>query len=403
MMTTLTTVGYGDYLPLNVPEMAMLCLIMLLGTVVFSYVMGSVNDALEEYDSLNSGTDKMSELNQFLDQVELLHGKISDELKGEFYAHFSYYWQEDRLRNLAKDHWKEETSDLKVINQEYLDQLGKKTVFKIVKYLYSDIFYDFRFFFGESTKKESNFKYYMAFHFQPRKFIPGEYIVKEGERLQELYFSYYGRDGIGTVGVGPTKMENGNEVHKPVLKFKVPTIIGEYSILMDKPAISTYKVYGENICDVFAVPKQPFLNLLETYYPANRDIMIAYAVKKWSRIQKLIQDEMGAASRIFGSAYMGSFVDAAVSGEEAKIPIYSHYKKIFLKQDQIEDEAELAKKIAATHEELVEQEADLKAMENLTRKKEKTGKKQSQEIKDQLKGAVSYIEELKAEIARLKN
>ena len=53
MMTTLTTVGYGDYLPLNVPEMAMLCLIMLLGTVVFSYVMGSVNEALEEYDSLN--------------------------------------------------------------------------------------------------------------------------------------------------------------------------------------------------------------------------------------------------------------------------------------------------------------------------------------------------------------
>ena len=62
MMTTLTTVGYGDYLALNVPEMAMMCIIMLLGTVVFAYIMGSVNDAVEEYDDLNSGADKMSEL-----------------------------------------------------------------------------------------------------------------------------------------------------------------------------------------------------------------------------------------------------------------------------------------------------------------------------------------------------
>ena len=403
MMTTLTTVGYGDYLPLNVPEMAMLCLIMLLGTVVFSYVMGSVNDALEEYDSLNSGTDKMSELNQFLDQVELLHGKISDDLKREFYKHFTYYWQEDRLRNLAKDHWKEEISDLKVINQEYLDQLGKKTVFKIVKYLYSDIFYDFRFFFGESGSKEPNFKYYMAFHFQPRKFTPGDYIVKEGERLQELYFSYYGRDSIGTVGVGPRKQENGKKIHKPVLYFSVPTIIGEYSILMDKPAISTYKVYDKNICDVFAVPKQPFMNLLETYYPQNRDIMINYAVKKWRKIQELIKTEFSAASRIFGSAYMGSFVDAAVSGEEEKLPIYSHYKKIFLKQDQTGDEEELANKLHEALEEMIDQKENMKKFKKLTRKKEETGKKQSQELKDQLKGAVSYIEELKAEIARLKN
>ena len=67
MMTTLTTVGYGDNLAKNVPEMAMLCLIMLLGTVVFSIVMGGVNSAAEEYDSLHEGTDKMSELNLFLD------------------------------------------------------------------------------------------------------------------------------------------------------------------------------------------------------------------------------------------------------------------------------------------------------------------------------------------------
>ena len=131
--------------------------------------------------------------------------------------------------------------------------------------------------------------------------------------------------------------------------------------------------------------------------------MINYAVKKWRKIQELIKTEFSAASRIFGSAYMGSFVDAAVSGEEEKLPIYSHYKKIFLKQDQTGDEEELANKLHEALEEMIDQKENMKKFKKLTRKKEETGKKQSQELKDQLKGAVSYIEELKAEIARLKN
>jgi hypothetical protein len=49
MMTTLTTVGYGDYLAKNVSEYAMICIIMLIGTGVFAYVMGSVNSLIEDY------------------------------------------------------------------------------------------------------------------------------------------------------------------------------------------------------------------------------------------------------------------------------------------------------------------------------------------------------------------
>ena len=92
MMTTLTTVGYGDFLATNVPEMAMICLIMLLGTVVFAYIMGNVNSAVEDYNALISDGDKMSELNIFLDQTEILHDTIPQKLKAEIYNHFIYYW-----------------------------------------------------------------------------------------------------------------------------------------------------------------------------------------------------------------------------------------------------------------------------------------------------------------------
>lgn len=144
-----------------------------------------------------------------------------------------------------------------------------------MKYLYNDIFYDFRYFFGESR-----FKYYMAFHFQPRKFEPGEYIVKEGEKLEEIYFVYYAYDGVATVGVGPMEMKEGEETHKPLLYFRNPHVIGDYQIIMNTPAITNYRVYDDNTCDTYAVPRQPFMNLLEIYYPENRDIMLGYALKK---------------------------------------------------------------------------------------------------------------------------
>jgi hypothetical protein len=111
-MTTLTTVGYGDYLALNVNEYALICIIMLIGTGVFAYVMGSVNSLIEDYSDLSSGDDKMSELNTFLDRIEVLHGKIPSEIKAHVFEHFIYYWKEDRLGSLAKSYWTDESADL---------------------------------------------------------------------------------------------------------------------------------------------------------------------------------------------------------------------------------------------------------------------------------------------------
>ena len=107
MMTTLTTVGYGDFLggPTNVPEMAMICIIMLLGTGLFAYIMGSVNSGVEDYNALRSDGDKMGELNIFLDQTEILHGSIPGSMKAEIYKHFIHYWKNDRLKQLAKAYW----------------------------------------------------------------------------------------------------------------------------------------------------------------------------------------------------------------------------------------------------------------------------------------------------------
>ena len=46
MMTTLTTVGYGDILPINRSEFILAMVVMLVGVGVFGFIMGTINSGI---------------------------------------------------------------------------------------------------------------------------------------------------------------------------------------------------------------------------------------------------------------------------------------------------------------------------------------------------------------------
>lgn len=56
-LTTLSTVGYGDYFPISVNEMIVGILFMLVGIVSFSGIMGSFMEIIENYDQRMGGED----------------------------------------------------------------------------------------------------------------------------------------------------------------------------------------------------------------------------------------------------------------------------------------------------------------------------------------------------------
>jgi hypothetical protein len=63
----------------------------------------------------------------------------------------------------------------------------------------------------------------------------------------------------GEVGIGPITDKKEN-LHRPLVYFRRGrTIVGDYSILFDKPSFATYRAYGEEICDCLAIPKQPLM------------------------------------------------------------------------------------------------------------------------------------------------
>ena len=55
-MTTLTTIGYGDYLAKNTSEMITNMAIMFLGVTFFGLIMGSIGNELSYYNEVNNVT-----------------------------------------------------------------------------------------------------------------------------------------------------------------------------------------------------------------------------------------------------------------------------------------------------------------------------------------------------------
>ena len=65
-LTTLSTVGYGDYLPVSDAE-KLLCVAMMLGGVaLFSYIMGDFIDLAANYNHTFGSPDKGDELAMWL-------------------------------------------------------------------------------------------------------------------------------------------------------------------------------------------------------------------------------------------------------------------------------------------------------------------------------------------------
>ena len=65
-LTTLSTVGYGDFFPISNFERITAVIIMLGGVAFFSYIMGNFIEIISNYDSKMGMVDKSAELHNWL-------------------------------------------------------------------------------------------------------------------------------------------------------------------------------------------------------------------------------------------------------------------------------------------------------------------------------------------------
>ena len=96
-ITTLSTVGFGDFHPVNTQEKIVTAFIMLVGVSVFSFIMGSLIEILHQYRDMHKNGDG-SDLTQWLSLLAHFNGSkpLNRELVSEIEDFFEYYWQNDK-------------------------------------------------------------------------------------------------------------------------------------------------------------------------------------------------------------------------------------------------------------------------------------------------------------------
>ena len=103
IMTTLTTVGYGDYVPFSNAERIYIIFVQLIGVSFYSYIMGNFIEVISSYEKKVGIVDKGSELENWLTFLTRFNGNkpLDKELVDEIEEHFKYFWLEYKLSTLS--------------------------------------------------------------------------------------------------------------------------------------------------------------------------------------------------------------------------------------------------------------------------------------------------------------
>jgi hypothetical protein len=103
-LTTLSTVGYGDYFPITKIEKVMGMVFMLIGIVFFSKIMNSFIQIVQNYELKMNQDDaeNNSDLNSWLQLLTRFQNKpLPKQLQMQIDKQFSYFWANNRLGPLS--------------------------------------------------------------------------------------------------------------------------------------------------------------------------------------------------------------------------------------------------------------------------------------------------------------
>ena len=97
-ITTLSTIGFGDFRPISVYEKVFGAFILMFGVAIFSYIMGTFMEILSNYRSLEAYGDhknltKWIALLSKYNDGEALNREIITKVE----SFFDFYWENNRL------------------------------------------------------------------------------------------------------------------------------------------------------------------------------------------------------------------------------------------------------------------------------------------------------------------
>lgn len=97
-VTTLTTVGFGDFHPRSDAERAIMTVVLLSGVMVFSLLMGVFVEIMRHFNTLTADNEDSTNLARFFGLMEKFNRgqRLKRSVINEYEQYFSHLWATDK-------------------------------------------------------------------------------------------------------------------------------------------------------------------------------------------------------------------------------------------------------------------------------------------------------------------
>ncbi len=227
VITTMTTVGYGDITPVRPMEYIAAMGIMLLGASMYAFIIGNVASLLSTLDSAKTHYwNKVESISEYLRYRQVPKSKIK-----KLRDYYEYIWF--RHRGLKGDQILDNLSSplrLEILQEMMRDLLANISLFKHCSNSLRDV---------------------LLLALQQRTYGPGNFVVKEGEVGREIFFVSQGKLNI---------ISSGNKIVSPL---KEGDYFGHMTLIMNEKR--TASVVATDYCEVFVLTEDTFLKVKKDY------------------------------------------------------------------------------------------------------------------------------------------
>jgi len=253
VVTTLTTVGYGDITGKTEEEFLFTMVVEFIGILVFSIIMSTVNGFLSAQGDVDIVEVKSDQVDVWL--VKLDNSRLSKSLPKILYDKIKVYIEQ----SMTHDHKK------LIDGYDFLHQLKPRLRYELIKELFEPMIRDFDHIFhyedenGRIMETGTEFLTFFVSKLYCRVFIANQTIIKRLEHFSELYLIF---DGKVTLSLS---QKDRNEY----FTLQTTTYFGDYQILLNLRASETYKSSVEKSTYCHCLSKKDLLDLMITFPDAN--------------------------------------------------------------------------------------------------------------------------------------
>ena len=227
-ITTLTTVGYGDIIPVSNPQKVYAIFVQVMGFGVFTFVIATVASRLMRKDPARIRYEENIE-----NLTALMHYRtLPRHLKTKIINFYKYMWQQ----RLGYD------------ESSFLESLPDNLQTEVALYLKKEVIEKVSLFKGSSQE----FKREIALLLKPVFVTPDDYIFKAGDIGDEMYFVVAGE--LNTL----TQTEN-----RILTTLKAGDFFGEIALFKNQNRSATVKAL--TYCDIYSLDKTAFDKVVMKY------------------------------------------------------------------------------------------------------------------------------------------